>query len=261
MGRRDLQHARVLVTGASSGIGRELVRALVRCDAAVWATARRTQRLEALAAELTGHAHPVLQAAGDITAADFRADLCRRVDQTWGALDVLINNAGVGAIGPFAAADAARLRQVMEVNFFAPAEWMRAALPLLRRGRQPLIVNIGSVLGHCAVGLKSEYCASKFALRGLSDALRIELAREGIAVLLVSPSTTQSEFFDSLVASDIPRPRALGRPMPADRVAAQVLAAMRRGRREIVLSGGGRLLVWLQRLAPTLLSRLLVRWG
>jgi short-subunit dehydrogenase len=113
MGRRDLQHARVLVTGASSGIGRELVRALVRGDAAVWATARRAERLESLARELAGNAHPVLLASGDITAADFRADLVRRVGQTWGGLDVLINNAGVGALGPFAAADAARLRQVM----------------------------------------------------------------------------------------------------------------------------------------------------
>jgi short-subunit dehydrogenase len=138
---------------------------------------------------------------------------------------------------------------------------IRAALPWLRLGRQPLIVNVGSVLGHCAVGRKSEYCASKFALRGLSDALRIELAREGIAVLLVSPSTTQSEFFDQLVASAAESSRSFGRPMPADRVAAQIVAAMCRGRREIVLSRGGKLLVWLQRWAPALLTRLLVRWG
>ena len=89
-----------------------------------------------------------------------------------GGLDLLVNNAGVSAIGPFVEAGQERLRKVMEVNFFAPAELMRDAMELLRRGRQPMIVNISSVLGHRAVPSKREYCASKFALHGLSDAVR-----------------------------------------------------------------------------------------
>src|SRR5205085_10807559 len=107
-----------------------------------------------------------------------------------------INNAGIGAVGPFEDAGEERLRRVMEVDFFAPAELIRGALPLLKGGHHPIIVNIGSVLGHRAVPGKSEYCASKFALHGFSDALRAELAPQGIDVLLVSPSTTVSEFFD-----------------------------------------------------------------
>jgi short-subunit dehydrogenase len=84
----------------------------------------------------------------------------------------------------------------MEVNFFAPAEFIREALPLLQHGKQPIVMNVSSVLGHRAVPEKSEYCASKFALHGLSDALRAEFVKRGIDVLLVSPSTTASEFFD-----------------------------------------------------------------
>ena len=99
-----------------------------------------------------------------------------------------------------------RLRRVMEVNFFAPVELIRSAIPLLREGKRPLIVNISSVFGHRAVPRKSEYCASKFALHGFSDALRAELAREGIDVLLVSPSTTQSEFFDMVLEHESPSP-------------------------------------------------------
>ena len=116
------------------------------------------------------------------------------VQQETGGLDLLVNNAGVGALGEFAEADPQRLRTVMEVNFFAPAELIRAAMPLLRAGEQPMIVNIGSVLGHRAVPLKSEYCASKFALHGFSDAVRAELADQGIDLLMVSPSTTQRSF-------------------------------------------------------------------
>ena len=126
----------------------------------------------------------------------------------------------------------------MEVNFFAPAELIRAALPLLRAGRRPLIVNIGSVLGHVAVPHKSEYCASKFALHGLSDALRAELSREGIDLLLVSPSTTESEFADHVVETDgRPPRRLLGRMSAAARGAANGPRHVPRAARDHSLAG------------------------
>ena len=143
--------------------------------------------------------------AGDVTSRDDRAAAIKRCCDRFGGLDCLVNNAGIGALGPFAEADEERLRQVFEVNFFASAEFIREALPELRQGRSPIVVNVGSVLGHFAVPGKSEYCASKFALHGLSDALRIELGREEIDVLLVSPSTTSSEFFDRLAAASTRR--------------------------------------------------------
>jgi short-subunit dehydrogenase len=214
--------------------------------------------------------------AGDVTSRDDRGaalGLCR---QRFGGVDCLVNNAGIGALGPFADADEARLRQVFEVNFFAAAEFTREALPDLRRGRAPSVVNVGSVLGHFAVPGKSEYCASKFALHGLADALRIELGREGIDVLLASPSTTSSEFFEA--ASTSRRPGGTGggvsasdstsRPavetygaMTPDAVARRIVRAIRTGRREIILSPGGNLLVWLDRLCPPLASWVLSRWG
>ena len=127
----------------------------------------------------------------------------------WGGLDVLINNAGVSAHGRFADSDEPTLRRVMEVNFFAAAELTRLALPLLhvqnpnRRSQNPIpaaIVNIGSIIGHRGLPLNSEYAASKFALRGWSESLRAELAADGVDVLLVSPGTTDTEFFDHLLA-------------------------------------------------------------
>jgi short-subunit dehydrogenase len=199
--------------------------------------------------------------AGDITDPQLRAAVLAEAQRHWGGLDLLINNAGVGAVGPFAAASEDRLRRVLEVNFFAPAELTRAALPLLRAGRRPMIVNVGSVLGHRAVPGKSEYCASKFALHGWSDAVRAELAQEGIDVLLVSPSTTESEFFERVLEGDAGRATPTGRAMQADRVARLTIRAMRAGRHEIILSPGGKLLVWLDRLAPPLVNRLVAWWG
>ncbi len=199
MAFRRLDGQRVLLTGGSSGIGEALARRLAANGTKLLLTARRQDRLEKLSRELRELSGGICYCAGDITDPPTRHQLIQLAQQRWGGLDILINNAGLGAVGPFADAQPDRLRRIMEVNFFAPAELTRLALPLLKRGQAPLLVNVGSVLGHVAAPKKSEYCASKFALRGLTDALRAELAQQGIDVLLVSPNTTRSEFFDSLL--------------------------------------------------------------
>lgn len=267
MSRRELNGLRCLVTGASSGIGRELARALARSGVRLMLTARRAERLTELSAELSAELPKdsvPSYVAGDITDPSTRTALLDRVVSQWGALDVLINNAGSGAYGNFADSDEATLRRMFEVNFFAATELTRTLLPQLRLGRAPLIVNIGSVLGHRAVPRKSEYCAAKFALHGWSDALRAELVGEGIDVLLVSPSTTQSEFFERVPtrgAEQAPSPRPDARGMPAAEVARRTLRAMGQGRHEIILSAGGKLLVWFDRLFPALADRAVAKWG
>ena len=261
MTRRSLQDARAIVTGASSGIGRQLARQMARCGTRLVITARREDRLAELAEEIRAGGSEVYFIAGDVTDAEVRRQVVDAAVERFGGLDILINNAGVGAVGEFCTADEPRLRRVMEVNFFAPAELMRLAEPILRGGNRPIIVNVGSVLGHRAVPKKSEYCASKFALHGLSDAVRAELAHSGIDLLLVSPSTTASEFFDAVLEDNARLPwRKLG-AMPAETVARKTVRAIRQGRHEIILTPGGKLLVWLDRLCPPLVNRLVARFG
>lgn len=259
MAKRSLAGLRILLTGASSGIGRELAIQLVQQGAHVFALARRRERLEALADEIN---RPELFAfcEADVTDPSQRSAALEACVARFGGLDVLINNAGSGAIGPFVASTEERLRRVMEVNFFAPVELIRLAIPRLQQGSRPLIVNVSSVLGHRAVPQKSEYCASKFALHGFSDALRAELAHENIDVLLVSPSTTETEFFEK-VAGDSHRPHGRFGAMSPAQVARATIRGMRSGRHEIILSAGGRLLVWLDRLCPPLADWLVARWG
>jgi short-subunit dehydrogenase len=181
--------------------------------------------------------------------------------EEFGGLDILVNNAGVGAIGLFADAGPDRLQRIMDINFFAPVELIRSAIPMLRNGNQPIIVNVSSVLGHRAVPKKSEYCASKFALHGFSDALRAELSADGIDVLLVSPSTTQSEFFDNVLEDNARLPWLKLGGMRADRVARKTVRAIAKGRQEIILTPGGKMLVWCDRLCPPLVNRLVARFG
>ncbi|GAA4443769.1 SDR family NAD(P)-dependent oxidoreductase [Novipirellula rosea] len=252
-----------VVTGASSGIGRCLCELLLDRGATVVAVARRAERLADLASrECPGKLIPVV---GDVTDADVRTEILAaagRVDN--GRLDLLVNNAGIGAIGPFEDADEERLRRIMEVNFFAPAELMRHAIPMLRRGRASVICNISSVLGHRAVPDKSEYCASKFALHGLSDSVRAELARDAsdgnsIQLTLVSPSTTRSEFFDSLIGSDAEtQSKSIGSWPPA-KVARATLSAIESRRSEVILSLAGKALVYADRISPPIVNAILAR--
>jgi short-subunit dehydrogenase len=259
MSRRAISGLRTIVTGATSGIGRALTLELIRRGAKVIALGRRTERLQSLAAEVAD-ASRYRSVAGDVTRREDRAAAIELAVAEFGGLDALVNNAGIGALGPFQEADEARLRSVMEVNFFAPAEFIREALPHLTRGNRPIVVNVGSVLGHRAMPEKSEYCASKFALHGFSDALRAELASQRIDVLLVSPSTTASEFFE-VAAGDSSKPQGRFGAMPAGTVGRRIANAMAAGRHEIILSAGGNFLVWLDRLCPPLANWAVARWG
>jgi len=259
MARRSLQGSRVIITGASSGIGRELARALAHQGAALLLVARREERLRELAAELARTGARIEILAGDVTDAQARQTIFERVQSSFGGLDLLVNNAGVGALGRFDEAKPDRLRQVMEVNCFALFEMTRTAIPLLAEGRNPLIVNISSILGHRGIPLMAEYSASKFAVQGFSESLRAELSTRNIDVLVVSPGTTETEFFDRQIESPGTAPWSGRKGVPANVVAERTVRAMEQGRHEIVPSMDGKLLVWLNRLSPRLTDEIMRR--
>src|ERR1700704_3637152 len=162
--QRHLTNRRALVTGASSGIGRALAVELARRGADLVLLARRETRLAEVAQQITQLGRRAICIAGDVTDAAVRQRALAAASDQLGGLAILVNNAGVAAHGRFADANPGRVRPLMEVNFFAPVEFIREALPLLREGVQPIIVNIGSILGRRGSPHKSEYSASKFAI-------------------------------------------------------------------------------------------------
>lgn len=262
MARRLLHDCRALVTGASSGIGRALVLELAGRGCRVVAVARRGDALEELAQQAAQAAGQVETVCGDVTDSAVRQAALNRAAEAFGGLDLLINNAGVGALGPFAEAAGSRLRRIMEVNFFAAAELTREAVPHLHRGRQPMVVLVGSVLGMRGVPNSAEYCASKFALHGLSQSLRAEFARRQpvIDVLYVAPSTTETEFFDALLERRA-ETAWKRRPRMAPRTVARRMArAIESGKHELVLSVGGKLLVSFSHWTPRLMDWIVARW-
>jgi len=262
MGRRLLNNRRILLTGASSGIGRALALQLAPFGTRLLLVARSEAPLANLASELKHLGAASAEAiVGDVTDAELRGLIAQRIQDDWGALDLLINNAGISAHGRFGGSSPEVLRKIMEVNFFAAAELVRETLPLLKSGEDPLLVNIGSILGHRGVPFNSEYCASKFALRGWSEAIRPELVRDGIDVLLVSPGTTDTEFFEHLIAKGEKLPWGEQKGLPAEKAAAQIVRAIERRRNEIFPNWRGRMLGLLNRLSPRLVDRILKRYG
>jgi short-subunit dehydrogenase len=261
MARRRIEGCRAIVTGASSGIGAAIAIALARGGADSILLARREQSLQQLSERISRLGRKAHVLAGDVTDSATRRAALELARETWGGLDLLINNAGISAHGRFATASPDRLRRIMEVNFFAAAEFIREAVPLLEQGRQPMVVNIGSIIGHRGIPRNSEYCASKFALHGLSEAIRPELAQLGIDLLVVSPGPTETELFDNLLEKDDELAWTDRRGKPADAVAQETVQAIRRGRSEIIPSWRGRGLVWLNRLAPRLVDRIMKRHG
>jgi short-subunit dehydrogenase len=179
--------------------------------------------------------------------------------ERFGGLDVLVNCAGVGSFAHFADCNEQVLRQVMEVNFFAPAELIRLAIPQLAKGNQPAIVNVASMCGRRGLPAWSEYSASKFALTGLSEAIRAELARFKIDVLLIQPGLTRSSLGSSLLCNTGRMQINFERGMPAEEVAAGIVRALVQGRAETVLGGEAKWMLRLNRWVPRILDRLISR--
>lgn len=260
LSRLDLTNPRAIVTGASSGIGHALALRLAEQRVRVVLASRNRERLDPLADTIRqrgGEAHVV---PTDVADAAQRAHLIETAVAALGGLDILINNAGVGALGPFIEASEARLRRIFEVNFFGCTELTRLALPHLRQGRNPMLVNISSILGLRAIPDCVEYCASKFALQGWSEGLRAELALHGIHVLVVCPGTIETEFRANLLERRSNRPFR-NRGMTADRCAVLTIAAMRARKNQIVATAGATALAWLNRLSPRLVDWMMKRYA
>src|SRR6267378_5464830 len=144
----------------------------------------------------------------------------------------------------------------MDVNFFGVTETVRIFLPLLRAGNRPAIVNISSIAGKRGIPARSEYSASKFAVHGFSEALRAELAKDGIDVLVVCPGLTQTNFSHNMLEQKAKLQMDHLRGMTAEQVARITLRALARGKSEICLSLQGKLVVFVSRFFPRLADRI-----
>lgn len=226
-------------------------------------TGRSLARLEEIRSDLVrAGADPdrVIVAAADLTVEADRRRLFDETSSRLGALDLVVNNAGVGATGQFDTHEPWVLRRVFEINFFAMAEVCRAALPMLAEGTEPVMLVTGSINARRGLPGRSEYCASKFAVSGFLESIRIEWRRFGIHVIQLNPGFSATPFDDHAVVKTARVSVAEWRTMTPQAVAAAALRAVEKKKREVTLTGKGRLLVLANRIAPRFVDWGLSRW-
>jgi short-subunit dehydrogenase len=253
-----------LITGASSGIGAALAHEFARHGADLVLLARRADRLATLATELERAGRRALALTADVTV---DGDLDKAVAQAraaLGRLDVVVANAGFGVVGPVERLALDDYRRQFETNVFGVLRTVHATLADLKASRGRLVV-IGSVAGYVATPGSSPYSMSKFAVRALAEALGHELAPAGVAVTLVSPGYVDSEIrrVDNAgrFQTAAPEPVPGWLLVPTATAARQIVRAVARRRREVVITGHGKLAVFMQRHAPWLVSRFVRAFG
>ncbi|MFA5889800.1 MAG: SDR family NAD(P)-dependent oxidoreductase [Actinomycetota bacterium] len=241
------------MTGASRGIGREVARALYVRGARVGLVARDRVGLDAVVSALGDRA---LAAVGDVCDPDSLRAAVDAVVGEFGPVDVLVNNAGIGAYESFVEADPEVFERLMRVNYFGTVEATRlVARSMLERGRGH-IVNVASIAGRLGAPFESAYSGSKFAVVGFSEALAAEFGPLGVQVSLVNPGPVATSFTE---ARGVPFQRRFPRPLPPTRVARAVVRAIERNRFEQTLPHWLGVGIVTRAIAPSVYRRGLVR--
>jgi NAD(P)-dependent dehydrogenase (short-subunit alcohol dehydrogenase family) len=247
----QLKNKVALITGAGSGIGRQLAVEAARRGMTVALVGRRADALQETLEMMGPHRNHVVL-PGDITDPEIRASLKHYLGRWRGRLDVLVNNAGVLAAGPLACTSDDELQRMMATNVIAPAALIRELLPLLHRAAPSRIVNVGSMFGDIAYPLFGAYSASKFGLRGLSIALRRELKEFGIGITYAAPRATNTDAAGAFACLIGPMQMRIDDPA---KVARDIWAAVARDADSVYAKGPERLFVLVQRLFPQLVDR------
>ncbi|MBU0769670.1 MAG: SDR family oxidoreductase [Proteobacteria bacterium] len=250
----------VIITGASSGIGRELALMLAEQGAWLALAARNAEKLEEVAAQCRQRGAKAVVVPTDVTEQSQCRNLIERTVTEYSRIDVLINNAGISMWARFdEIPDLSLIEQIMRVNYFGSVYCTHYALPFLKE-TQGRIVGISSLTGKTGVPTRSGYAASKHAMAGFFDTLRIELADYGVSVTMIYPGFVATEVRQRSFAKD-------GKPlgispvredeiMTVDTCARLIVQAAAQRKRELVMTLRGKLGMWLKLIAPGLVDRI-----
>lgn len=241
----------VIITGASSGVGRALAFAFARRAAKIVLVARRADRLEAVRREIEPYTSQVLVIPADVTDEAQLQQVVQRTLETFGRIDILVNNAGIMNGGPLQDQSPQTIEQLLRVNLWAMIRLTQLVLPHMLANHHGYILNIGSGLGRTAMPAFAPYVASKYGVSGFSDALRRELARTGVYVTLVLPGWTHTDLISTEIEDLVQRYGF--RVEHPDDVAERAVLGLVRGQSEVVLGGPfARLGILTERYAPFL---------
>ena len=248
----------VVITGASSGIGRALAKEFAAKGARLSLGARRTELLEQIQQELPKT--EILIVKTDVSNEDDCRTLIDETLKQFGQIDILINNAGISMRALFEEVDTKVIRQLMDVNFYGTVYCTKYALPYLLKTKGSL-VGVISIAGYVGLPGRTGYSASKFAIRGFLDTIRIENMKRGLHVLVAAPGFTASEVRKAALTNDGSQqgetPRDESKMMSSEECARHIVLAIEKRKRELILTFiEGKLTVFLGKFLPSLLDKL-----
>jgi len=231
-----LKNARVIVTGASQGIGRAIALEFARHGARLALASRNRQALDEVAGLIKAQGGSATVIPTDVTAAGAVEQLAQDTIRELGGIDILVNNAGIGMTAPIGDASSADVDAVFRLNVLAAAAAIRAVVPIMRAQHDGMIINISSMAGRIVVPRIGYYSASKFALTAIGDALRMEEGHRGIKVMNVFPGTTRSNFGENRLGARGRQAHQRLPPVTAEKVAKRIANAVERNQRSVYIS-------------------------
>ena len=252
-----LRDRTAIVTGASTGIGRETARLFARAGANVVLASRNAEALARVADELRPYRGRSLAVPTDVTDGQAVEAMVSRAADEFGSVDILVNNAGLSLYAYLAEGSMENVRRLFEVNVFGALNCIRAVAPYMKRQRRGQIINVSSVAGKIAAPYEGAYAATKFALTAISDAVRLELFEYGIRVITVYPGPVDTSLRESAIKEiELPAAPPAVRRIPPVRVAEAIVKAARKERPEVYVT-------WFDRVAITLkgISPRFIDWG
>jgi NAD(P)-dependent dehydrogenase (short-subunit alcohol dehydrogenase family) len=249
----------VIITGASSGIGRELAHQLADQGACLVLAARNRERLEAAKVDCIERGGKAIAIPTDNGFPSQCKDMVRRAAEEFGRIDALVNNAGITMWARFEDVNELGIfEQIMRVNYLGSMYCTHFALPYLKKSKG-LIVGVSSLAGKSGIPTRSGYAASKHAMTGFFDSLRIEVEPFGVCVCMIYPGFVASQVRAQALGPDgkplVTSPVREGEVMPVEKFARIMVAAMTRRKREVVMTLRGKLGQWLKLIAPGLVDR------
>jgi short-subunit dehydrogenase len=249
----------VIITGASSGIGRSLSEEFGGKGAKVVIAARNADKLNQIAKELESKNYVVLAVQTDVSREDDCKKLVAETIKKFGSIDVLINNAGISMRALFEDVDLKVIKQLMDTNFWGTVYCTKYALPYLLKNKGS-VVGVSSIAGYKGLPGRTGYSASKFAMQGFLETLRIENMKKGLHVLIACPGFTASNIRNTALAKDGSMqgesPLDEGKLMTSEAVAKYIINAIEKRKHRIVLTTQGKLMVLLNKFFPKMMDKI-----
>ena len=253
----------IIVTGASSGIGLASAKLFGSYGARVVMAARSLEKMQEMASQVSPDPDKVLCIRTDVSVEEDCRRLVEKTVERFGGIDILVNNAGVSMRAMFKDLDLNVIHTLMDVNFWGTVQCTKFALPYLLQSRGS-VVGIVSIAGYTALPARTGYSASKYAIRGFLDTLRMEHLRDGLNVLVYAPGYTSSQVRRNALTADGSvqgeTPLDESRLMSAETVAKRLARALYRRRSQVTLTFLGRLTIFAHRMFPRMTDRLTYRY-